>query len=239
MDKLIDLLFQNPILLFLVGAWLVGMIGNAARAKNAAKGKDAARNRVKQRLATPAVAELPAATEKVRETFVGDLGAGQRAVLPHQRQAPASMRGARAMPAATSAATPLRNQSAEDVAREMRRVLGLEPDPRPVAAPVSPPDEPEVISMDPAPDSTRSADGRLVSHVGEGMRGRHLAKSKVGQQKSGRASMGSLGGRVHAVKAHAIAPRRYAMDDLRRAVVMSEILSPPVALRADQIHRPV
>jgi hypothetical protein len=76
-----------------------------------------------------------------------------------------------------------------------------------------------------------------ASRVGEGIRDRHLKRSQVGQSErrpSARGAIGNLGGRVQAktrVDVQA-SERRFAMDDLRRVIVMNEILSPPVAMRS-------
>ena len=57
-------------------------------------------------------------------------------------------------------------------------------------------------------------------------------------RRAGRGAIGNLGGRVSSGKRAVGRDSRYALDDLRKAIVISEILSPPVSLRSHDDRRP-
>ena len=132
---------------------------------------------------------------------------------------------------------PIARKTPEQIAQEMRRMLGLEPDVRVVTPPpVRPVPASEVPQSSWGGASTSEArmQRQEPSHVGEILRDRHMRKTKVGQSSSrGPGAIGNLGGRVHASKKRDAVERRYPMSELRRAIVMNEILSPPVSLRPD------
>jgi hypothetical protein len=218
MHRLWDFLWHNPILLFVLGAWLIGMIGNVIKARTNARERA-------EKLTRPQPVPPPR-------------GATQ------QQQAPV-----RQTPPARTARAP---QSAEDIAREMRRILGLDPDAAQATAPQQAPVQQQATvpqqprrsggqarPQPPAPPAGRERrlERHVDPHVGEGIRDRHM-QSRVGQPRSGRSSMGSLGGRTKQVTRRAAAVTRFALDDLRTAFVMSEILAPPVALRPFESRRP-
>ena len=124
----------------------------------------------------------------------------------------------------------------------MRRILGLEPDPprpapqpRPAPPPPPPPRRPAREALE--DDRARYA-SRVDPHVGESIRDRHMAATKVGQPRGGRGAIGNLGGRVAKQARQARRGSRYALDDLRQAIVINEILSPPVGLRDYDERRP-
>ena len=203
---------------------------------------------------------------------LGDLGDGRRARLPSRRkfkdgsrsnaepapvgsrvtrqpaaQGQASQAAAKSAPSPVTA-TPARGQSPEAIAREMRRILGLDTGSPSIPASEPPPvvqSVPQPLSPDEASDMLDARDLLTEHHlelheasrVGEGIRDRHLKRSQVGQSErrpSARGAIGNLGGRVQAktrVDVQA-SERRFAMDDLRRVIVMNEILSPPVTMRS-------
>jgi hypothetical protein len=181
-QKLVRFLTQNPIVLFVVVAWVAGVIGNVVRA-------------AKKR----------------------------------NQQAPSS-------PQRPSPARPQR--SAEEVAAEMRRILGLpperstsnsEPQPKPVVVRREVPTE-----RPPTPVMPSAQDRRLVlhgdSHVGEGMQRREAPHGS----QAPRSAIGSLGGRVSqsARQEVQVSRRRLvALDDMKRAFVMNEVLGKPLGLR--------
>lgn len=134
-------------------------------------------------------------------------------------------------------------KSPEQIAREMRRLLGLEPEAGEMPAASSRQQfQQQAAPLDPAAVHSASSEARMQqhiqSHVGESLRSRHMNKSKVGKTQSSRGAIGNLGGRVKArPKSVPVAvPRRIDMTDLRRVIVMNEILGPPVSLRPDS-HR--
>lgn len=226
MDKLLRLLFENPILLFILGAWVFGAISNAAKAKGkkGSDGRSAPRSRRRRRRE-----KKPAPT--VQQPLPAQTQAPPRQKAPVARPAPQG-RG----PLAGSAA-----QTPEQIAREMRRILGLEPEPSPPSPPPMPASPPP-IERPPAPirvrTESREVGSRVDPHVGEQIRDRHMRESMVGKPHAGRSAIGSLGGRVGAREARVSRGSRYTLDDLRKAIVINEILSPPVGLRPHDDRRP-
>lgn len=211
MDWLLRLLSDNPILLFFVVAWVAGMLGNVAKA-----------------------------AKKARQSQGG--AATPRAKPPS------------AWPADPAANRP---RSPDEVAAEIRRALGLDPPAAPArpepAKPVSKPVNKPVAKPRPvAPPRPASTLGRRPqpaeraptpvmpttqhrhlelhadSHVGEALQRRAAAPPPAAVQRS----FGGLGGRNPVVRhEHLEVPRRYAMNDVTRAIVMAEILGPPVSMR--------
>ena len=240
MDKLIRLLFENPILLFIIGAWVFGAISNAAKAKNKAGGS-AQRRRSRKRHSAEEQQTMAQQT-MAQQTMAQPLPdlAQQRAQRrsPSPPPSPPSTAARAGGRLAGSAA-----QTPEQIAREMRRILGLEAppaapppgarSPAPAPPPLERPPEPVRVSL----DSTR-IETRVDPHVGEGIRDRHLRESMVGKARAGRGAIGNLGGRVSSGKRAVGRDSRYALDDLRKAIVISEILSPPVSLRSHDDRRP-
>lgn len=217
MDRLLRLLFDQPIILFVLFAWVAGAIGNAVRAARKRQESGSARS-------TPPP-------------------------LPSRETAPAARR------------------SAEDVAREMRRILGMEdvptevkPEARPVARqPVEARSTEPTSTEAPRPRSLPPTIGRRdvalperaptpampttqnrrlhlheASHLGERMQHRNSPQSRRVAQPADR-ELGSLGGRVHAasiIRREGV--RLVDLSDLKRAFVMNEILGKPLALRASE-----
>ncbi|MCB9878409.1 MAG: hypothetical protein H6835_12490 [Planctomycetes bacterium] len=225
--KIFDFLLRNPIFLFVLLAWLVPTIGNVLKK-----------------------------AEKARRARGSSPPPPPRHSIPSQAQPlpPRAQPMARSAPARQSppAAQPAQAKSAEEIAREMRRILGLEaappkPAPRP-AAQATPPAPPPIrrapiaapIERPPQPIQISTRDRKLElhgdSHVGDGIRARHLDKQKR-RQPSGGQRLGDLGGRVVAHGQRRRAGSRFALDDLKRAIVLSEILAPPVALRPFEERR--
>lgn len=230
MDKLIRILFENPILLLVVGAWVFGAISSAA---NKAKNKQGASDRGERRRRRKRTVENDALVQRPLPA--------SSTQLPQRRPAPVGQRGPANKPApgsgrlAGSAA-----QSPEQIAREMRRILGLEPA-EPAAPPPRPPSPPPLERPpEPIPVTTASRvlGTQVDSHVGERMRDRHMSESLVGKPRAGRGAIGNLGGRVTPQKRAAASGSRFSLDDLRKAIVLSEILSPPVSVRSHEDRHP-
>ncbi len=262
MDKIIELLMKQPIVAFFLVIWVIGAIGNALKAKQKVKQRNEAKTRptpvARAESSDLSAGDSPAggllagniADRAVGGSkpgaVVGGMGTGQQKQLTAQRQAPTSMRGRDRQVIPTAKPVPATNPAAktpQQVAREMRRILGLEPEaPKPVAAtaqPAPPPMRREPVMIDNAAvqfsKSPSRAKEHMSSHVGEGMRDRHMAASKVGQttrKPSSRGEIGNLGGRNKPRKRRLVERvRRYPMTDLRRIIVMSELLSPPITMR--------
>lgn len=239
MDKLIELLFREPLLLFVVGAWIFGMIGNAAKAKKKVESKRRARPATQAKV--EAAVQAPVVDRRRRvatQPRAVSKPSGAGAAVPPQLPAAARRQGRLAGSAA---------QTPEQIAQEMRRVLGLDagapplrtPDavaPTPSGDPVVPPP----ISSRPAtqPVDGRSLQTRVDPHVGERIRDRHMAASKVGAPRAGQSALGALGGRAKRNQRSVVRGSRFALDDLRKAIVINEILNPPVSLRSYDARRP-
>jgi len=252
MDWLFELLRRQPFVALLIGAWLVGMVSNALKAQKKAKERREAQLRptkVSAPEATAAPTVKQAAAAKGPGEVVSSMGTGQRAQLPSRRTAPASMRGSKkaeaawpepkSAPAQAGPAPAKKATSPDEIAAEMRRIFGLDSKPTPKVEPQPPRHEPVRVEpelVDPRSVRVRSSEPALRSsvdsHVGESARDRHLQKTKVGQTRGNRGAIGNLGGRVQTTrKKRTHSARRFPMDDMKRIIVMNEILSPPVTMR--------
>lgn len=197
MRRLFELLMQNPILVFILLAWVAGMIGNIVKA--ARKGRERAEQQRRMPRADPAPVRAPRAPDAPRRA------------------------------------------SADDVAAEMRRILGMDTPPRATGTaprPAVPPPLPQARSRrlveperPPTPVRPTTQERKLEihvdSHVGEEI-GRREALTKP---KAESGAIGSLGGRVHRRARRREFADRYPRTNLRQALVLSEILGPPLALR--------
>jgi hypothetical protein len=193
MGRFLAFLFENPIILFALAAWVFGAIGKASTK---------ATSRRPQRPSAPADQQ----------------GAGGRAV-PWAEPQPQR---------------PDADRRAEEIAAEMRRLLGME---EPAATAATPPRvaRREVVEPErpPVPVQIVTRDRRLPrqqqSHVGESIQHRHMPATTAGR---GSAGLGGLGGRSEAtVAGGARRQSLVGLGDLKRALVMAEVLGRPLALR--------
>lgn len=182
-----------------------------------------------------AIANAAKAAKKARER-----AETQRRVSPPARSAPA---------------TP-GQRSADEIAEEMRRILGMEEPVRrtrpaearkaevptsvqKTRAPQRPPRDVPAPERPPAPvmpsTQARALELHVAPHVGDAIRGRHLPEGA----RARTADLGTLGGRVHGRTARRAAGSRYALDDLKRAFVLAEVLGPPLSLRSPDALRGV
>ena len=227
MDKLLEILWKNPLLAVVAIVWIVGAATNASKKAGRTVSRRGAPT-PRRSTAAKAVAQ-PLATPRQAPV--------KQAQMPVAKSA---TRRASAPLAGSAAQTP------EQIAQEMRRVLGLAPDPSPPvvakAEPVQPP-PPPVKQRRADPLGSRAAGDRLEihvdPHVGERIRDRHMRETKVGNAQAGRGAIGNLGGRTKVRQRAARVTRRFSMDDLRRVLVMNEILSPPVSMRSHDDRRPI
>lgn len=146
----------------------------------------------------------------------------------------------RQAPPAASRPSPAagRRPSAEEVAAEMRRILGMEPA-APAPAPARPAPRPVVRNdappeLPPQPLRIETERRRLAtqveSHVGERLQQRQGPQSGA----VGREALGRLGGRVHERGAMRRGGSHLVdLSDLKRAFVLREVLDRPLALRED------
>lgn len=92
MDKLIELVMRNPLILLIVGAWVVGMVANAVKAQKKA------RERREQAMGPSPVPTKEASTtpqaQKSPREVIAAMGSGQQKRLPERRQMPGAARSA-------------------------------------------------------------------------------------------------------------------------------------------------
>lgn len=202
MDRLLRFLLEQPLLLIVIVAWIAGIAGNIAKAAKQARER-AERQARGGRMPVP-------------DPMAGD---------------------ARDEPQ-------LSQQSADAIAREMEQLLRKQTEElateagstvaEPPPLPGRPTDAyaPERPPTPVAPTTqTRRLPIQVDPHVGEGIERRQvLSSSRVGERALGQ-ELGALGGRRVAAAQRRTTSRRYALDDLKRVVVLNEILGPPLALR--------
>ncbi len=143
----------------------------------------------------------------------------------------------------STASTTMSERSAEEVAREMRRILGVESAEPPPVEPPAPPPLPvrrrEVVTPEreptPVVPSTprRKLPMHVDPHVGEGIQKRAAPDSGLVGAHPGH-ELGSLGGRTAVRTRRGVRGHRYELDDLKRILVLNEILGPPLALRGER-----
>jgi hypothetical protein len=238
-EKLIAFLMREPLILVVVGAWLVGMLGGIVKA-------------VKQ-----ARARAERARQLPRESEASTLP-------PLAQQRPEPLASPSPSPSPAPVATPPAERSPEALAREMRRILGIEeppaeatrgnraepPEPASAGGPLAeaaPPSlpsatvrkrnavEPERAPVPVVPTTNRRRlDIHVDPHVGEGIERRTAPQSgRVGSHAAG-SELGSLGGRSPAQSRQRTTRSRFPLTDLKRILVLNEILGPPLALRRDE-----
>lgn len=247
MDKLLELLLRNPIILFLVGAWVIGMITNVVKAKKKANDRRRAQEAAKPKVDTSVQRPLPEQRQApvTRRQTQADPQSQTQPQVPTQPQTQAQRQPQAAGGRLGGQPGPSTAQSPEQIAREMRRILGIEPDdaPKPAAPSRSvpkptPPPLQAPAEVAPVNPRDRRMGTHVDPHVGEGIRDRQMKATKVGQPRGGRGAIGNLGGRVKKRQVKARVSTRFSLDDLRKAIVINEILSPPVSVRSHEDRRP-
>ncbi|MCA8949375.1 MAG: hypothetical protein KDE27_07720 [Planctomycetes bacterium] len=215
-----DFLLANPILFFVIAAWIAGGIGNVIRSQ-----KNAQRRAERRASTTPSRPATPVRRVEPPEP------------PPRPQPRPQAQR-----------------RGPDDIAAEMRRILGLDgppaqPEPPPVprrASEVMPRSEPirrevhrEVVEAEPPPVplapevARRMLERRIGSHVGENISHRRGPRSgRVGKHDR---EWGALGGRRRRESTVAVTrggiERLVDLDDIKRVILGAEILGPPLALR--------
>jgi colicin import membrane protein len=277
-----EFLRQNPLVLFVLLAWIAGMVGNLVKA--AKRSRERAEQAARQRHG-----ELPSAEA--------------RSAPPSMEPRPIESRAPEPRPSEPRHGDA---RNAEQIAREMRRILGVEEPTQGDVATVPPPlpreqREPPArrqhrdrtqheervraeraareakvraerdaresrvraeraareakaraeraaresraprwrdggsAERPPAPvvptTSSRRLEIHVDPHVGEAIQRRGSVKSgRVGDHAASH-ELGRLGGRVAAASHRRATAHRYALVDLKRVIVLNEILGPPLALR--------
>lgn len=217
MDWLLRLLKDNPILLFFVLAAVANLVGSVAKARQkAASRRPPQLPKTKDRAAWPDQPSRPEPRPQPRAAAPGPL--------------------ARPNPAA-----PAKN-TADEIAAEMRRILGLDVELEPVETVAREPIRREAVRRPIEPErpptpvepttGQRMLPSQVDSHVGERLAARQGPRSgRVGAHERG---WGSLGGRrVEGLGVGISGPVQSLVDlrDLKRVILGAEILGPPVALR--------
>jgi hypothetical protein len=204
--NLIELVLQHPVVLLVVGVWLVGVVGKVLGGvgKQASQAAQAAREEARRRLQQRERSE-PEKTE------------------------------AKAEP------PPRRRITQEEALSEMRRLLGTGPKHGSLTGTTSAEEERQhKMVVVPAEIPRRSSDKQrrlgqvdvhVDPHVGETLQQRRTpASGRVGQT-----DLGTLGGRSPAQAQAVMRAHRGLVDvhDLKRMLIMREVLGPPLALRPD------
>ena len=218
MKRLIEFLVQNPILGFVAVAWIGGILGNIAKSAKRRSQQSTLPPPAPQPIPRPAEAKSEADAEAVAREMRRILGEREREVARERQRAEAEAAAARSQP------------RAEPVEAD------FEPPPLPVRTPpVLPSDrrrnvaEPERPPLPVVPTtSARRLPRHIDPHVGETLAQRHVRTSAVPHE------LGTLGGRSAHGAQRVQQERRFVLDDLKRAFVLSEILGPPLANRRDR-----
>lgn len=213
MRQIIRFLLDNPLVLVILVAWIAGALANVGKAMKKARDRAAAQQR-------PTPMEPKEARRDVRS------GGQVREPAP----APHPIRSDEIAAEMQRILRGRHEPSAGDVMRQQEHVPKPPPLPRPPtrARNVSLPERPPTPVL---PSASRRLPIHVDPHVGEGIARRSSVRSgHVGEHARGQ-ELGQLGGRVHVTAHGRTATSRYSLTDLKRLIVMNEILGPPLALR--------
>lgn len=226
MRQLIDFLFQNPLILILVGTWVLGLIGKALTGAGQRAAKTAQELREQQRRRMQQQVE----EQKQEAAEVAKVEPQPRQRRLTQEEAMAEMRRILQGEPRSGDATPVAAQARESQEEQRQQKRHREA----VAAEEQRQKKREVF----AAEGSRTADRKMGqveihvdSHIGEAMQQRRTPAS--GQV--GHSAMGGLGGRTLAHAAAISREQRGPVDlqDIKRLLIMREVLGPPLALRQD------
>lgn len=210
MGPLLEFFRRNPWLAFVAVAWIAGIVGNIAKA---AKRRQQQASLPRQQ-PTPAMPPSQPDADAVAREMRRILGQAER---DEQRERERSM--PRPEPVATESGTSefeppaLPNRTPLPLPSVQRRNR-VEPERAPT--PVVPATAPRRLPT------------QIESHVGEKLAQRHVRPTAAPHE------LGTLGGRAHQTAGRRVDTRRFALDDLKRAFVLSEILGPPLASRRER-----
>ncbi len=201
MRDLIRFLFDNPIVLVLLVTWLLGLVGKVVQT---------ASQKAKRAAQPGAGGPPPVPPQAQRKVSAEEALAEMRRILGEQQKA-------QQRPQPTPPPVPR--------AEPLRQTLRPQPQRRPVAPPSRSAERPPQPVR---PSSLGRMGTRVDPHVGEGVQRRQTPASGA----VGHSDLGGLGGRT--AQHSAVRQRRRGLldlSDLKRAVVLREVLGPPVALR--------
>lgn len=218
MNRLLEFLFKNPLVLFVLLAWVGGMIGNARRA--------ARRREEARRPPAPTPVSSPR-TDPAAQRSAEEVAREMRRILGMEDgpvTAPGSPRREEAYQEPSSY-----DEARQDAPRAPRLPGTSRHDSsrHDVVEPERPP-LPVVPST-----QNRRLHLHEASHVGERIAQRSGLPGAKMATPLGERAIGSLGGRVHAAPTVRRGGNRLIdLGDLKRAFVMNEILGKPLALRS-------
>ena len=233
LEQVWRILRDNPILLLLVGSWIVGGIGSAVRkARERAEAERRAGRRIPAASAGEDVRTLQAEPVRPAEE---DVAEKLRRILGEMESGgqPASQR----TPEPASRREPQPHSFDEDVEEEIREVTVRE-EPRAVpvrtAAPPPLPQRSAPTSYTPrpfVPSTLGKVPVQVQPHVGESIQRRAAPAS--GAVAATR--LGELGGRGPAETRRRVGGKGALVDlsDLRSAIVLREVLDRPLAMREE------
>ena len=213
MRRLLEFLLANPILAFVAVAWIAGILGNIAKAAKRRQ-QQASLPRQQPTAPAPRQADPQPDAEAVAREMRRILGQAER---DEQREREREM--SRPEPVATESGTsgfeppPLPNRTSPPLPSVQRRNR-VEPERAPT--PLVP------------TTASRRLPTQIESHVGEKLAQRHVRPTAAPHD------LGTLGGRAQQRSGQRSESRRFALDDLKRAFVLSEILGPPRASRRER-----
>ncbi len=233
-DKLLSMLLKEPLILFVVGAWIIGIIGSVVKsAKKARERAEQARQLPSEQVerARPEPVQMP--TPVARERSAEEIAREMRRILGVETVPAEAAAGDRSAPESSRGHRRETEARHGDVVDHAENSGSAEPPPLPPT-----PRRRNVVVPERAPvpvvpsTNRRRLPTQVDPHVGESMQHRVAPQSgRVGGHAAG-AEIGNLGGRVHDASSQLEVRGRYTLSDLKRVVVMSEILGRPLSLRS-------
>lgn len=182
--------------------------------------------------------------------MIGNIGKAAKKTRERAERAAERAKSAPSQPQARSQSRPPSlpaepgSRSAEEVAKEMRRILGLDREEEPEQPSAPPPRRPpeEVARRDvvtperpPTPVMPTTQERKIKvhvdPHVGDRIAGRQSPQSGLVGKKEPSSALGSLGGRVGGPTHRRRMSQRFSLDNIPKALVLNEILGKPLALR--------
>lgn len=231
MQQFLRFFLDNPIILLVVGAWILGVIGNVLKAvKKARERAEAAGQLPSQRREVEPVQVSPPAPPPERTPARADEIAREMRRILGVETAPDEARSGDRVER-----THRERMQGDEVAEpEQRHEPDMHARPRPVPPPLPSRSVRRTVAEPeraPTPVVPTTAGRRLTihvdPHVGESIQHRATVRSS----RVAGPELGNLGGRVQHGEVRRATGQRYALDDLKRVIVLSEILGPPLALR--------
>lgn len=234
LEQFFRLLFDNPLILLIVGSWVLGAVGSALRkARERAEEERRAGRRMPSTTSEDAMGGAPTVETRPSEE---DVAEKLRRILGEMQSgsAPAPVRSEEPPPVPRREARP--HSFDEDTEEEVREVAARE-EPRTVPVRASePPPLPQRGSSGAfaprpfVPSTLGRVPVQVQSHVGEAMQRRATPASGA----VAATQLGGLGGRGPAtVRRRKGGTETVDLSDLRSAIILREVLDRPLALREE------